>query len=209
MHDLRDRNRRAAARLRRDRDRARATAGKPTVDARQRPRRPVGHAAVRGGARRRDRCAQSRRRRHRCRSIAATSRSTPKTMQTSVPHIFAAGDVIGFPSLASTSMEQGRVAACHAFGMAPPPPPEFFPYGIYSVPEISTVGMTEEEVRRSARSPMNAASRAFARPRAATSWGFIQRHDEDDLLHQDRGVCSASTSSAKARPNSSISARRC
>jgi hypothetical protein len=53
-----------------------------------------------------------------------------------VPHIYAAGDVIGFPSLASTSMEQGRVAACHAFGLAPPPPPEFFPYGIYSVPEL-------------------------------------------------------------------------
>jgi NAD(P) transhydrogenase len=73
---------------------------------------------------------------------------TPQTLQTSVPHVYAAGDVIGFPSLASTSMEQGRVAACHAFGLAPPPPPEFFPYGIYSVPEISTVGMTEEEVRK-------------------------------------------------------------
>ena len=72
----------------------------------------------------------------------------PKTLQTCVPHIYAAGDVIGFPSLASTSMEQGRVAACHAFGLAPPPPPEFFPYGIYSVPEISTVGLTEEEVRK-------------------------------------------------------------
>ncbi|MBS7542220.1 Si-specific NAD(P)(+) transhydrogenase [Ancylobacter oerskovii] len=72
----------------------------------------------------------------------------PKTLQTSVPHIYAAGDVIGFPSLASTSMEQGRVAACHAFGLAPPPPPEFFPYGIYSVPEMSTVGMSEEEVRK-------------------------------------------------------------
>lgn len=72
----------------------------------------------------------------------------PKTMQTRVEHIYAAGDVIGFPSLASTSMEQGRVAACHAFDMAPHPPPEFFPYGIYSVPEISTVGMSEEEVRR-------------------------------------------------------------
>ncbi|MBI1204361.1 MAG: Si-specific NAD(P)(+) transhydrogenase [Rhodopseudomonas sp.] len=72
----------------------------------------------------------------------------PKTMQTKVPHIYAAGDVIGFPSLASTSMEQGRVAACHAFGMAPPPPPEFFPYGIYAVPEISTVGMSEEDVRK-------------------------------------------------------------
>ncbi|MBC8130395.1 MAG: Si-specific NAD(P)(+) transhydrogenase [Rhizobiaceae bacterium] len=72
----------------------------------------------------------------------------PKTLQTSVPHIYAAGDVIGFPSLASTSMEQGRLAACHAVGRAPPPAPEFFPYGIYSVPEISTVGMTEEEVRK-------------------------------------------------------------
>jgi NAD(P) transhydrogenase len=73
---------------------------------------------------------------------------TPATLQTSVPHIYAAGDVIGFPSLASTSMEQGRVAACHAFGLEPTAPPEFFPYGIYSVPEISTIGMTEEEVRK-------------------------------------------------------------
>jgi NAD(P) transhydrogenase len=72
----------------------------------------------------------------------------PVTLQTSVPHIYAAGDVIGFPSLASTSMEQGRVAACHALGMAPMAPPEFFPYGIYSVPEISTTGLTEEEVRK-------------------------------------------------------------
>jgi NAD(P) transhydrogenase len=72
----------------------------------------------------------------------------PKTMQTAIPHIYAAGDVIGFPSLASTSMEQGRLAACHAFGLEPPPPPEYFPYGIYSVPEISVVGMSEEEVRR-------------------------------------------------------------
>jgi NAD(P) transhydrogenase len=73
----------------------------------------------------------------------------PQTFQTSVPHIYAAGDVIGFPSLASTSMEQGRVAACHAFGMTLPPPPETFPYGIYAVPEISTVGKSEEEVRKS------------------------------------------------------------
>ena len=47
-------------------------------------------------------------------------------------------------------MEQGRIAACHAFGEPAQPPPEFFPYGIYSVPEISTVGMTEEEVREQA-----------------------------------------------------------
>ncbi len=69
------------------------------------------------------------------------------TFQTSVPHIYAAGDVIGFPSLASTSMEQGRIAACHAFDLALPPAPQYFPYGIYAVPEISTVGMSEQEVR--------------------------------------------------------------
>jgi len=72
----------------------------------------------------------------------------PVTFQTEVPHIYSAGDAIGFPSLASTSMEQGRIAACHAFNMPMPPAPEFFPYGIYSVPEISTVGMSEQEVRK-------------------------------------------------------------
>jgi NAD(P) transhydrogenase len=46
-------------------------------------------------------------------------------------------------------MEQGRVAACHAFGVNLPPPPESFPYGIYAVPEISTVGLSEEQVRDS------------------------------------------------------------
>ncbi|WP_417310529.1 Si-specific NAD(P)(+) transhydrogenase [Devosia sp.] len=71
----------------------------------------------------------------------------PKTFQSSVPHIYATGDVIGFPSLASTSLEQGRIAACHAFGAPMPPVPEYFPYGIYAVPEISTVGLTEQEVR--------------------------------------------------------------
>lgn len=71
----------------------------------------------------------------------------PKTFQTEVPHIYAAGDAIGFPSLASTSMEQGRIAACHAFGIPMPPAPEFFPYGIYSVPEMSTVGMSEQQVQ--------------------------------------------------------------
>ncbi|TAK07918.1 MAG: Si-specific NAD(P)(+) transhydrogenase, partial [Rhizorhabdus sp.] len=71
----------------------------------------------------------------------------PETLQTDVPHIYAAGDVIGFPSLASTSMEQGRIAACHAFGAPMPPAPAYFPYGIYAVPEISTVGLSEQEVR--------------------------------------------------------------
>jgi NAD(P) transhydrogenase len=71
----------------------------------------------------------------------------PTTFRTAVPHIHAAGDVIGFPSLASTSMEQGRIAACHAFEVPAQAPPEFFPYGIYSVPELSTIGMTEEQAR--------------------------------------------------------------
>jgi NAD(P) transhydrogenase len=66
--------------------------------------------------------------------------------QTEVPHIYAVGDLIGFPSLASTSMEQGRLAACHAFGAACKSVPALFPYGIYSIPEISMVGMTEEEL---------------------------------------------------------------
>jgi NAD(P) transhydrogenase len=69
------------------------------------------------------------------------------TFQTAAPHIYAAGDVIGFPSLASTSMEQGRIAACHAFGVQAHEPPEFFPYGIYAVPEMSMIGLTEKEAR--------------------------------------------------------------
>jgi len=66
--------------------------------------------------------------------------------QTSVPHVYAAGDVIGFPSLASTSMEQGRLSACHAFGVPATSVPALFPYGIYSIPEISMVGRTEEDL---------------------------------------------------------------
>ena len=69
------------------------------------------------------------------------------TFQTAVPHIYAAGDVIGFPSLASTSLEQGRTAACHAFGATAPTPDQCYPIGIYAVPEMSCVGMTEEDVR--------------------------------------------------------------
>ena len=66
--------------------------------------------------------------------------------QTEVPHIYAAGDVIGFPSLASISMEQGRLAACHAFGVATDSLPQLFPYGIYAIPEISMVGRNEQEL---------------------------------------------------------------
>ena len=64
--------------------------------------------------------------------------------QSNVEHIYAAGDIIGFPSLASTSMEQGRSAACHAFGHGVRSLPDAFPFGIYAVPEMSMVGLTEE-----------------------------------------------------------------
>ena len=64
--------------------------------------------------------------------------------RTAQPHIYAVGDVIGFPSLASTSMEQGRIAACNAFGVSYTSERSLFPYGIYSVPEIAMVGQTEE-----------------------------------------------------------------
>ena len=60
--------------------------------------------------------------------------------------MYACGDIIGFPSLASTSMEQGRIAACHAFGVEAHSMPELFPYGIYGVPEISMVGKTEKQL---------------------------------------------------------------
>jgi NAD(P) transhydrogenase len=66
--------------------------------------------------------------------------------QTNLPNVYAVGDVIGFPSLASTSMEQGRLAACHAFGIPTQHTPELFPYGIYTIPEISTVGRNEDEL---------------------------------------------------------------
>ncbi|MEC4678242.1 MAG: Si-specific NAD(P)(+) transhydrogenase [Nitrospirota bacterium] len=68
--------------------------------------------------------------------------------RTSLKHIYAAGDVIGFPSLAATSATQGRLAACHMFGVKSKPMGEYFPFGIYSIPEISMVGATEEELTR-------------------------------------------------------------
>jgi NAD(P) transhydrogenase len=66
--------------------------------------------------------------------------------QTNVPHIYAVGDVIGFPALASTAMEQGRLAACHAYGQPTNSVPELFPLGIYAIPEVSMVGRTEAQL---------------------------------------------------------------
>src|SRR6202167_5589032 len=79
--------------------------------------------------------------------LAADSRGKVKVnefFQTDLAHIYAAGDVIGFPALASTSMEQGRLAVCHMFGIPFEHMPNLFPYGIYTIPEISMVGQTGE-----------------------------------------------------------------
>ena len=69
-----------------------------------------------------------------------------ESYRTAVPHIYAAGDVIGFPSLASVSMEQGRVASANAFGVPTVTLPALFPYGLYTIPEVSFVGPTEEQL---------------------------------------------------------------
>jgi NAD(P) transhydrogenase len=66
--------------------------------------------------------------------------------RTTQPHIYAAGDVIGFPSLASVSMEQGRIASGHATGLDVHSNPKNYPYGIYTIPEISFIGRTEEQL---------------------------------------------------------------
>jgi NAD(P) transhydrogenase len=68
--------------------------------------------------------------------------------RTKVEHIYAVGDVIGFPALASTAMEQGRLAACHAYGVTTCSIPELFPYGVYAIPEISMVGKTEDQLTK-------------------------------------------------------------
>src|SRR5207249_3983440 len=69
-----------------------------------------------------------------------------ESFRTAVPHIHAAGDIIGFPSLASASMEQGRMAACHALGKPVQRTANLLPYGIYTIPELSFVGQNEAEL---------------------------------------------------------------
>jgi NAD(P) transhydrogenase len=70
-----------------------------------------------------------------------------ENFKTKVEHIFAVGDVVGFPALASVSMEQGRIAAARAFNdHATASNPGFYPYGIYTIPEISFIGKTEEQL---------------------------------------------------------------
>jgi NAD(P) transhydrogenase len=81
--------------------------------------------------------------------LAADDRGRIKVdadFRTTQPHIFAVGDIIGFPSLASVSMEQGRIAAARAFGLDVQSDPAGYPYGIYTIPQISFIGKTEEQL---------------------------------------------------------------
>ncbi len=81
--------------------------------------------------------------------IEADSRGRIKVdadFRTNQPNVFAVGDVVGFPSLASVSMEQGRIAAGRAFNLPLESKPAFYPYGIYTIPEISFIGKTEEQL---------------------------------------------------------------
>ncbi|HEX3132102.1 MAG TPA: Si-specific NAD(P)(+) transhydrogenase [Planctomycetota bacterium] len=71
-----------------------------------------------------------------------------KDLRTSATHIYGVGDVIGPPSLASASMDQGRRAVCHALGLPSDTPPEMIPMGIYAIPELSSVGLTEDDARK-------------------------------------------------------------
>jgi NAD(P) transhydrogenase len=104
--------------------------------------------------------------------------SVNESFQTSAPHIYAAGDVIGFPSLASASMEQARLAICHAFAldykshMAP-----ILPYGIYTIPEVSVAGLTEAEAREKGFDPVLGRARFAANARGqiiGESYGFLK-----------------------------------
>jgi NAD(P) transhydrogenase len=84
---------------------------------------------------------------------------------TGVAGVYAAGDVIGFPALASTSMEQARVAVCRAFGFAyNQHVSPLLPYGVYTIPEVSCVGLSEEEATEEGRDPV--VGRAYFRDNA-------------------------------------------
>ncbi len=96
--------------------------------------------------------------------------------QTSQPNIYAAGDVIGFPALASTSAEQGRLACSHAFGLPQEEGEVPLPYGIFSIPEIGMIGKTEDQLT-AAHIPYETGT---ARYRESTRGHLIG--DQDGLL---------------------------
>jgi len=109
--------------------------------------------------------------------------------RTKVPHIFAVGDVIGFPALASTSMEQGRIAVAHMFHTQDLEyHPLFFPYGIYTIPEISMIGLTEQEVEKTGEPYVTGQARYADMPRGkimGAKRGFLKIV----VMREDLSIC--------------------
>ena len=135
-------------------------------------------------ARRGRRVTATRRTQPRCRGRRggpSRARRVDEDYRTAVPSVYAAGDVIGFPALASVSMEQGRVAVCNAFGFAyKRQVSDLLPYGIYTIPEVSCVGLGEDEAARRGRRGRRGA-RVLPRQRARTDHRRPRRHGEARL----------------------------
>ena len=126
--------------------------------------------------------------------------------QTKVDHIYAVGDVIGFPALAATSMEQGRLAAYHAFGEPAKGMTELQPIGIYSIPEVSYVGATEVELT-TRLDPLRGRGVPVSRAGPRPDRRRLLRHAQAAGVHRGPASCSACTSSAPAPPRWCTSAR--
>ena len=120
--------------------------------------------------------------------------------QTTAPGVYAAGDVIGPPALASASMEQGRVAACYALGIPFKKTVDpLVPFGVYAIPECAMVGLTEEQATAEGRNYAIGTSRFVDNSRAAiagTTDGMVKL-----LIDGDSRDCSASTLSGRAQPS--------
>ena len=126
--------------------------------------------------------------------------------RTALPHVYAAGDVIGFPALASTSMEQARVAVCHAFGFAyKRQVSELLPFGIYTIPEVGSWGCPKRAPRTRVATRWWVA-RFTATTRAARSWA-TRTASSSWSSSAGRRKSSACTAWASARPSSCTSAR--
>ncbi len=130
-----------------------------------------------------------------------------KQYRTAVPHIFAVGDVIGFPALAATSMDQGRLAAYHAFGEPARELQELQPIGIYTVPEISYCGRTEAELTVGVGA-LRGGHVALPGAGARRDRRRLLRHAQAARLHRRPHAARACTCSAPAPPTSCTSGRR-
>ena len=127
--------------------------------------------------------------------------------QTAVPHVYAAGDLVGFPMLASVSMEQGRVAMSHACGVARRELSGDLPVGIYTIPEVSSIGESEESLRAKG-APVRRRQDDAHRQRAREPHRRGGRVPEAPRRRGRPGSSSGSTASARTPPSSSTSARR-